>query len=92
MRAGARHGWTSGSRSTTSSWVNRPGTLCGWALAHAHARSGDPAMIAGYLGRGAAFDEALATFGEHYADQNESDYAALKAAVEKGKIEAFVES
>jgi len=66
--------------------------LCGRALAHAHARSGDAATIAGYLGSSGAFDAAVASFGDCYADQNESDYAALKAAVESGRVEAFVES
>lgn len=66
-------------------------SLCGWALARAHARSGDAATIAGYLGSNGAFDDAIAAFGESYADQNESDYEALKAAVESGRIEAFVE-
>jgi hypothetical protein len=62
--------------------------ICGWALARAHARSGDPAAIAGYLGSGASFDRALASFAEAYADQNERDYAALREAVDSGKIEA----
>ena len=57
------------------------GELCGWTLARAHARSGDRVAIAAYLGRGAAFDRALATFAEAYADQNERDYEALKTAV-----------
>ena len=60
--------------------------LCGWTLARAHARSGDPAAIAGYLGSGDAFDRALARFAESYADQNERDYAALEAAVESGRV------
>ena len=60
--------------------------LCGWTLARAHARSGDPAAIAGYLGSGDRFDRALARFAESYADQNERDYAALKAAVESGRV------
>jgi uncharacterized protein (DUF2252 family) len=62
--------------------------ICGWALARAHARSGDPAAIAGYLGSGDSFDRALASFAEAYADQNERDYAALREAVDSGKIEA----
>jgi uncharacterized protein (DUF2252 family) len=60
--------------------------LCGWTLARAHARSGDPAAIAGYLGSGDGFDRALARFAESYADQNERDYAALQAAVESGRV------
>ena len=61
--------------------------LCGWTLARAHARSGDPAAIAGYLGNSDRFDQALASFAEKYADQNELDYAALKHAAETGRIE-----
>ena len=60
--------------------------VCGWTLAHAHARSGDPAELAGYLGRGDDFDHALASFAESYADQNEDDYAALEAAARDGRI------
>lgn len=55
------------------------GKFCGWALGRAHARSGDPAMISGYLGRGDVFDQAIATFAERYADQTERDHAALVA-------------
>ena len=59
---------------------------CGWTLARAHARSGDAAAIAGYLGTSDKFERALATFAETYADQNERDYAALKQAVDSGKV------
>jgi hypothetical protein len=62
--------------------------LCGWTLARAHARSGDPVAIASYLGSGDRFDRALATFAEVYADQNERDYAALQRAVADGRITA----
>jgi hypothetical protein len=62
--------------------------MCGWTLARAHARSGDRIAIAGYLGSGPVFDEALVTFAEHYADQNERDYAALAEAVASGRVEA----
>jgi hypothetical protein len=51
--------------------------FCGWALARAHARSGDPAIISGYLGKRDVFDQAIATFAEKYADQTERDQAAL---------------
>ncbi len=64
------------------------GRICGWTLARAHARSGDRAAIAGYLGAGDRFDRAIADFSELYADQNERDYAALGAAVKAGKIAA----
>jgi sugar/nucleoside kinase (ribokinase family) len=60
--------------------------LCGWTLARAHARSGDSVAIAGYLGSGDAFDQALAEFAETYADRNERDYDALAAAAASGRI------
>jgi uncharacterized protein (DUF2252 family) len=62
------------------------GQLCGWTLARAHARSGDRIAIASYLGGGSAFDEAVATFSEAYADQNERDYGELAAAARTGRI------
>ena len=62
--------------------------LCGWTLARAQARSGDAAAIASYLGTGDKFDRAMASFAETYADQNERDYAALKQAVDSGKVTA----
>jgi thiamine monophosphate kinase len=61
--------------------------LCGQTLARAHARSGDAVAISSYLGTSDAFDRALAAFAEAYADQNERDYAALKAAADSGRIE-----
>jgi uncharacterized protein (DUF2252 family) len=64
------------------------GRVCGWTLAKAHARSGDPAAIAGYLGSGTTFDRALATFAETSADQNERDYAAFRDAVDAGRLNA----
>jgi hypothetical protein len=62
--------------------------LCGRALALAHARSGDAALIAGYLGKSAVFDEAVARFAGAYADQTERDHAALAAAVRAGRLKA----
>jgi uncharacterized protein (DUF2252 family) len=62
------------------------GALCGEALARAHARSGDRIAIASYLGKGDAFDKALARFAESYADQNESDFARVLAAAQEGEI------
>jgi uncharacterized protein (DUF2252 family) len=62
--------------------------VCAWALARAHARSGNPATIAGYLGSGEAFDRAITTFASAYADQTERDHAALVAAVRSGRIAA----
>ena len=51
--------------------------VCGWTLARAHARSGDPVAIAAYLGGDDRFDRAMADFAERYADQNERDYEAF---------------
>jgi predicted alpha/beta hydrolase len=62
------------------------GRVCGWTLARAHARSGDRIAISSYLGKGTAFDEALAAFSEAYADQSERDFAALQRAVSDGRI------
>jgi uncharacterized protein (DUF2252 family) len=62
--------------------------VCGRTLARAHARGGDSAAIAGYLGSSDAFDRALADFGEAYADQNNSDYEEMRAAVDDGTLEA----
>ncbi len=62
------------------------GSLCAWALALAHARSGDAAMIAGYAGNSDELDEAMVHFGFAYADQNEKDFRALESAARKGKI------
>lgn len=64
------------------------GSVCGWTLARAHARSGDPAAIAGYLGRKAVFDDAIASFAHRYADQNERDYETVKQAVADGRLVA----
>jgi hypothetical protein len=64
------------------------GGLCGWVLARAHARAGDAAQIAGYLGKSDAFDEALAAFACAYADQAEADYETFKAAVRAGRLPA----
>ncbi len=61
---------------------------CGTELARAHTRAGDGIAIASYLGGGDAFDRAMAIFAESYADQNERDYAALKTAVEVGRVSA----
>jgi uncharacterized protein (DUF2252 family) len=63
------------------------GELCAWTLAKGHARSGDPAAIAAYLGKKNRFDVAMADFGDAYAAQNDVDYAAMKQAAEDGRIE-----
>ncbi|HWB68470.1 MAG TPA: DUF2252 domain-containing protein [Solirubrobacterales bacterium] len=62
--------------------------LCGWALARAHARSGDAIAIGAYLGGGDVFDEAMADFSAAYADQNERDFAALEQAIAGGTVAA----
>jgi uncharacterized protein (DUF2252 family) len=62
--------------------------LCGAALARAHARSGDAAMITGYMGTGAVFANAVADFAEAYADQAERDHAALVEAAGSGRVPA----
>jgi uncharacterized protein (DUF2252 family) len=59
-------------------------TACGAALAQGHARSGDPAAIAAYLGSGDPFDGAIGEFAVAYADQTERDYAAYVAAITGG--------
>jgi len=59
---------------------------CGAALALAQARSGDAAMIQGYVGDDNTLDKALADFAEAYADRNEADYALLEAAIADGSI------
>ena len=64
------------------------GRICGWTLARAHARSGDRIAIAAYLGSGDAFDRAIASFAETYADQNERDYHALQEAAASGRVAA----
>lgn len=64
------------------------GKLCGWALAKAHARSGDAAKIAGYMGSSVVFDDAICEFAVEYADQNERDYRAFIKAIREGRIMA----
>ena len=64
------------------------GRWCGWALARAHARSGDRIAIASYLGSGAVFERAIVEFSHAYAEQNERDYQALLAAIKSGRITA----
>jgi NAD(P)H-dependent flavin oxidoreductase YrpB (nitropropane dioxygenase family) len=62
------------------------GGLCGWSLARAHARTGDAAAIAAYLGTSDRFDGAIADFAEAYANVNARDHAAYLAAIEAGRI------
>ena len=62
--------------------------VCGWTLARAHARSGDPVAISAYLGSSDRFDRAMTDFAVRYADQNERDYEAFVKAVRSGRLEA----
>jgi uncharacterized protein (DUF2252 family) len=65
--------------------------VCGWCLARAHARSGEPAKISGYLGKSDTFDKAVAEFSVAYSDQSERDHETLIKAVRAGKLEVFIE-
>jgi hypothetical protein len=67
-------------------------TWCGRALALSHARSGSSITLSGYMGKGDAFDRAIAGFSMAYADQNEKDHTALARAVRKGKVKAVFEA
>ena len=62
------------------------GALCAWALARAHARSGDSVAISAYLGTSDTFDGAIADFAETYADRNEQDHRAYVAAITAGRV------
>jgi uncharacterized protein (DUF2252 family) len=62
---------------------------CGWTLARAHARSGDPIAIAEYLGESDQFDRSISDFARRYADQNELDYQAFADAIRSGRLEAL---
>ena len=64
------------------------GRLCGAALARAHARAGQPAILAGYLGSSTAFDEAVAAFSLAYADQNDRDHESFLDAIRSGRVQA----
>jgi uncharacterized protein (DUF2252 family) len=75
----------------TPSVMRQYAQACAWTLARAHARSGEPAKISGYLGKSDAFDRAVADFSIAYADQSERDHEALMKAVRAGKLEVFVE-
>jgi uncharacterized protein (DUF2252 family) len=71
--------------------LRRYAGLCGWALARAHARSGDAAMIAGYMGSGSILDEAFCDFAVDYADQAERDHKAFVKAIRDKRVKAVVE-
>jgi hypothetical protein len=62
--------------------------ICGWTLARAHARTGDAAMIGGYLGKNDTFDSALAKFASSYANLAERDHATMVKAIRAGRLKA----
>jgi uncharacterized protein (DUF2252 family) len=66
-------------------------TMCGWALARAHAKAGDAPMIAGYLGSTDQFDNALARYSEAYADQAERDFETFQGAIRSGRLSTDAE-
>jgi uncharacterized protein (DUF2252 family) len=63
--------------------------ICGWTLARAHARSGDPVAIAEYLGEDDQFDRSITDFAKSYADQNEGDYQTFAEAIRSGRLQAL---
>lgn len=67
------------------------GRMCAHALARAHARTGDAAMIAGYMGTGQTFDDAIGEFAVEYASQNRADYRSFIKAIREGRIQATSE-
>lgn len=73
---------------TKGDWLEYVG-ICGWTLARAHARTGDAAVIGGYLGKNDQFDSALTKFAASYADQAERDHQALVKAIRSGKLKAL---
>jgi uncharacterized protein (DUF2252 family) len=75
----------------TPSVMRQYAEACGWTLARAHARSGEPAQVSGYLGKSDAFDNAVADFSVAYADQAERDHETFTKAVRAGKVEVFIE-
>ena len=76
----------------SASELTEYGAQCGHALALGHAKAVDPALISGYLGRGDAFDRAVASFALTYADQTERDHAVMVRAVQSGRLTAQTET
>lgn len=76
----------------SASQLTRYAEMCGWALARGHAKSGDAALISGYLGRADTFDRAVAAFACTYADQTERDHAAMVEAVRTNQLVARTEA
>ena len=68
------------------------GRMCGWTLARAHARTGERIAIASYLGKSDAFEQAVSSFAECYADQTEADHGALVQAVSSGRAKPWLVS
>ena len=66
--------------------------ICARTLARAHARSGDAAMMSGYLGSGPTFDDAIAAFAVDYGEQNRRDYRAFQRAIRDGRIQVNMET
>jgi len=75
----------------SASRMRRYSGWCGWALARAHAKSGDAVKISGYLGSNSQFDKAVTKFALAYAEQNERDYKALLKAIRDGRLPALEE-
>ncbi|HTR09787.1 MAG TPA: DUF2252 domain-containing protein [Paraburkholderia sp.] len=65
--------------------------MCAHALARAHARSGDAAMMAGYMGSGQTFDDAITEFASEYSSQNRRDYREFLHAIREGRIDATID-
>lgn len=74
-----------------TSILRQYGRMCAHALARSHARTGDAAMIAGYMGTGQTFDDAIGEFAVEYADQNRSDHRAFIKAIREGRIKAMTD-
>ena len=70
----------------TPSGLSYYAALCAWTLSRAHARTGDAAAIAGYLGKSNRFDRAMVEFSTRYAAVNEKDHARLCAAIRDGRV------
>jgi uncharacterized protein (DUF2252 family) len=66
-------------------------TMCGWALARAHAKAGNEKMITGYLGSSDKFDDALVTYAVSYADQVERDFEVFKKAISSGRLHTDID-
>ena len=72
-------------------FLRQYGRMCAHALARAHARSGDAARMAGYMGSGQTFDDAVGEFAVEYADQNRRDFRAFTQAIREGRIQVLIE-